>query len=93
MIHRERSFFEMINRIIVVGLCQLGAVSATLSADISWPQSGWVQSDPASEGMDAEAIDQLDAEIRAGVHGNIDSMMIVRFGRVVFQAEYERDYY
>lgn len=92
MIHRERSAFEVIKRIIVVGLCQLGAVSAPLSADISWPQSGWVQSDPASEGMDAEAIGQLDAEIRAGVHGNIDSMMIVRFGRVVFQAEYERDY-
>ena len=92
MIHRERSAFEVIKRIIVVGLCQLGAVSAPLSADISWPQSEWVQSDPASEGMDAEAIDQLDAEIRAGVYGNIDSMMIVRFGRVVFQAEYERDY-
>jgi len=64
--------------------------SVTLAG--SWPGETWEVSTPEAEGLDAKAIEQLDAEIRAKQHGYIDSMIIIRNGRVVFEAYYERDY-
>jgi CubicO group peptidase (beta-lactamase class C family) len=60
--------------------------------ELSWPGDTWEVSSPEAEGLDAGAIGQLDAEIRSGKHGFIDSMLIVRSGRIVFEANYEHDY-
>ena len=61
-------------------------------AESVWPGAQWSQADPASLGLDKEAIGTLSAEIEAGQHGNIDSMMIIRHGQVVFDQQYEWDY-
>jgi len=61
-------------------------------AESVWPGAQWAQADPASVGLDQEAIETLSAEIEAGRHGNIDSMMIIRHGQVVFDQQYEWDY-
>ena len=58
----------------------------------SWPGETWESSTPEAEGLDAKAIEQLDAEIRAYKHGYIDSMIIIRHGKVVFEAYYPHDY-
>ena len=58
----------------------------------SWPGDSWEVSSPEAEGVDPAAITQLDAEIRSGKHGYIDSMLIVRHGRIVFESYYEHDY-
>lgn len=58
----------------------------------SWPGDRWETSTPEAEGLDAKAIEQLDTEIRAHKHGYIDSMIIIRNGRVVFEAYYLHDY-
>ena len=60
--------------------------------DMSWPGERWQTSTPAKEGLDAKAIQKLDEEFRAGEHGYVDSMLIVRKGRLVFEAYYENDY-
>lgn len=65
---------------------------ATQQGEPSWPGDSWVVSSPEAEGMNTAAIEQLDAEISSGKHGYIDSMLIVRHGRVVFEAYYEHDY-
>jgi len=62
------------------------------STTIAWPAESWETSTPAKEGLDAIAIAQLDEEIRAGKHGYVDSMLIVRNGRLAFEAYYDNDY-
>jgi CubicO group peptidase (beta-lactamase class C family) len=52
----------------------------------------WVLSTPGAEGLDATAIEKLDQEFRDGKHGYIDSMLIVRNGRLLFETYYEHDY-
>ena len=61
-------------------------------ADPVWPEAQWVRADPESQGLDPKALNLLDAEIRAGQHGNIDSMIIIRHGQVVFDQEYRWEY-
>jgi len=58
----------------------------------SWPGEDWQRSTPEQEGLDAQAIERLDKEFRSGKHGYVDSMLIVRNGRLVFEAYYENDY-
>jgi CubicO group peptidase (beta-lactamase class C family) len=57
-----------------------------------WPGEDWQVSTPEQEGLDARAIAQLDEEFRSGKHGYVDSMLIIRNGRMVFEAYYENDY-
>ncbi len=48
--------------------------------------------DPASQGLDPQALKLPAAEIREGQHGNIDSMIIIRHEEVVFDREYRWEY-
>lgn len=70
----------------------MAATGNAIQTEKSWPGKDWLVSSAEAEGLDAAAIRQLDAEIRQGKHGYIDSMLIIRHGRVVFEAEYEHDY-
>lgn len=65
---------------------------AAISPARSWPGETWEESTPAKEGLDERAILQLDEEFRNGKHGYVDSMLIVRNGRIVFEASYVHDY-
>jgi len=65
---------------------------AELTTAFSWPGEDWEISTPEREGLDARAISQLDEEFRSGKHGYVDSMIIIRNGRMVFEAYYENDY-
>ena len=62
------------------------------AADPVWPEAQWARADPASLGLDPQALELLDEEIRGGQHGNIDSMIIIRHGQVVFDQEYRWEY-
>ncbi|MBW1844554.1 MAG: serine hydrolase, partial [Deltaproteobacteria bacterium] len=59
---------------------------------VSWPGKDWEGSTPEQEGLDAQAIAQLDEEFRSEKHGYVDSMLIIRNGRMAFEAYYENDY-
>jgi CubicO group peptidase (beta-lactamase class C family) len=65
---------------------------ADTSTALSWPGENWQGSTPEQEDLDAQAIAQLDEEFRSGKHGYVDSMLIIRNGRMVFEAYYENDY-
>jgi CubicO group peptidase (beta-lactamase class C family) len=61
------------------------------------PQAGladqaWPVSTPASEGVDESALAALDTELAAGAHGNVDGLLVIRRGKVIFDKRYTRDY-
>lgn len=58
---------------------------------VPWPTSGWSVASPGDEGMDASRLDALDDELETK-HGNIDGMLVIRHGRIVYESHYERDY-
>jgi CubicO group peptidase (beta-lactamase class C family) len=70
----------------------LWALHAPPAAADRWPGETWEESTPAQEGLDEQKIRELDSQFRSGKHGYVDSMMIVRNGRIVFEAAYPRDY-
>ena len=57
-----------------------------------WPTKGWSTATPAQEGVDAKVLEAIDAEIRAGRHRFVDSMLVIRRGRIVFERYYRHDY-
>ena len=59
------------------------------SPPVNWPTKGWTSSTPAAEGMDAAALDALDRELAAGKNGYVDSMLVIRHGKVVYEKTYD----
>jgi CubicO group peptidase (beta-lactamase class C family) len=56
--------------------------------------SGWPETTPEKAGLDAAALDAFDRELASGAHGYVDSMLVIRHGRVAYEKEYDhsRDY-
>ena len=54
-----------------------------------WPTAGWRKASPASQGMDGKRLDAMLAEIRGGKLP-IDSVTVIRHGRVVLDASFGR---
>ncbi len=74
-------------------------LAAALVAFAQAPPSGaagseWPASSPEKEGLDRAALDAFDREISSGSHGYVDSMLVIRHGRVVYEKSYDwtRDY-
>jgi CubicO group peptidase (beta-lactamase class C family) len=55
------------------------------------PQS-WPVATPQSVGLDPKVLAELDADIAAGKYGYIDSLLVIRQGRLVFDRSYRQDY-
>ena len=52
----------------------------------------WADSTPSAESIEESALMALDAEITAGAHGDIHSLLLIRNGKIVFERRYSRDY-
>ena len=80
----------------LAGACLALMISAAGAADAQegqlWPTSGWTTATPASQGLDAQRLTQLDRDIGAGIYGHIDRLVVVRGGRLVVDERYTRDY-
>jgi CubicO group peptidase (beta-lactamase class C family) len=55
----------------------------------SWPTKSWPESMPAAEGMDAAVLSAFDRELAAGKNGYVDSMLVIRHGRIVYEKTYD----
>ncbi|HEY2846199.1 MAG TPA: serine hydrolase [Pyrinomonadaceae bacterium] len=71
---------------ILVALCFVGSSTRAQTA------AGWPTAKPASVGLDEKAIAALDADIKSGKYGNVDSLTIIRHGKLVFNVSYPHDY-
>jgi CubicO group peptidase (beta-lactamase class C family) len=72
----------------------MAAAASTLAqpATTLWPTSRWTPASLASQGLLPDPILDFDSKIRAGAFGNIDHLLVVKNGRLVFNERYERDY-
>jgi CubicO group peptidase (beta-lactamase class C family) len=70
----------------------LARASAPAAAETEWPTRGWRISTPAEEAVDPTALDELDRELAGGKHGYVDSMLVIRNGRVVYEKFHRNDY-
>jgi CubicO group peptidase (beta-lactamase class C family) len=68
------------------------ALDPQAESDTPWPSAAWPVSSPAAQSIDAGVLDKIDAELRAGRFGLVDSMLLIRRGQVVFERDYAQDY-
>jgi len=57
-----------------------------------WPTKAWPSAAPGDVGLDPKPLNALDADIAAGKYGNVDSMLVIRHGRLAFDRSYKHDY-
>ena len=67
------------------------AASSVVAQD-EWPTREWSTATPSEVGLDAEVLDALDADIRSGEYAYVDSMLVIRHGKVAYERYYEHDY-
>jgi len=68
----------------------LSAFILAAAARFPAPQAdGWAESTPEREGLDRAALAAFDAELAAGKHGYVDSMLVIRHGRVAYEKTYD----
>jgi len=73
---------------VLVVLCMFTLVcGASAQSPDSWPRST-----PQAVGLDPEVLAELDADIAAGKYGYIDSLLVIRHGRLVYDRSYRHDY-
>ena len=68
-------------------------VNLALVLSLSAPGSkSWLVSTPQAVGLDPKVLAGLDADIAAGKYGYIDSMLVIRDGKLVYDRSYPHDY-
>jgi len=50
----------------------------------------WPESTPRAEGIDPAPLDAFDRDLAAGKYGYVDSMLVIRHGKVVYEKAYDR---
>jgi len=65
---------------------------AAEDSGLVWPTVAWPTSTPEAEGVDAAALAEVDAALRAGEYGYVDALLVIRHGRLVADYRYEQDY-
>ena len=68
------------------------APPAQSAARQDWPTRAWPSAEPGEVGLDPRPLNALDADIAAGKYGNVDSMLVIRHGRLAFDRSYKHDY-
>lgn len=76
---------------LVAGLSLASAYAANQDAP-PWPTDAWTTASPESVDLNGASFAELDRDIGQGVYGNVDRMLVVRGGRLVVDAKYDRDY-
>jgi CubicO group peptidase (beta-lactamase class C family) len=66
--------------------------STATAADESWPMPGWRTTTPKEVGLDARVLAAFDADISEGKYGYVDSMLVIRHGKIAFERYYGHDY-
>ncbi|MBV9724640.1 MAG: serine hydrolase [Gammaproteobacteria bacterium] len=72
----------------------LGAASPAAHAGgkVPWPTHGWSTASPESVGLDVAVLAALDKDLAAGKYGYIDSLLVIRHGRIGYERHYAHDY-
>lgn len=71
---------------------QVQSSNQTLAPETIWPQENWEIATLDDEGFDADAINELVEDIRAGKYGLVDHFLMIRNGRMVADHHFKHDY-
>lgn len=67
-------------------------VASPVAAQSDWPTRGWPSTTPPEVGLDAKVLAAFDADIGEGKYGYVDSMLVIRHGKVAYERFYGHDY-
>lgn len=67
-------------------------VTSPAVAQSEWPTRGWPSTTPPEVGLDAKVLAAFDADIDEGKYGYVDSMLVIRHGKVAYERYYGHDY-
>ena len=70
----------------------VGVIGTAAQAGSEFPADRWKTATPDSEGIDAGVLSALDQELASGIHGYVDSMLVIRNAQIVYQKTYTQDY-
>ena len=68
----------------------LGLSATTWAA--GFPAPKWPVSDPHALGLDEKVLARFDADIAGGKYGHVDSMLVIRHGKIAYDRTYQHDY-
>lgn len=79
---------------IRLGGCLFLLLSAAqgATAQAPWPTSGWAVSAPEAQGLASAPLDSLHRAIRRGTYGNVDHLLVIRHGYLIYRQDYGNDY-
>jgi CubicO group peptidase (beta-lactamase class C family) len=83
------------NRAVGLGVATaalLVTASPRSAQEAPWPTTGWAESTPAEQGLDAEPLNTLAAAIDSGRYGLVDRLVVVRNGYVVMNRRWDNAY-
>jgi CubicO group peptidase (beta-lactamase class C family) len=66
--------------------------AVTVGAQRQPSSHGWPTATPASVGLDVKILAAFDTDIAAGKYGYVDSMLVIRHGKAVYDQSYPHDY-
>lgn len=69
-----------------------GLLVHSAAAQSQWPTKAWPSSTPRAVGLDPNVLARLDADIAAGQFGYVDSMLIIRHGKIAYERTYKHNY-
>lgn len=81
---RHRAFCVVLASSLVVP-------SVTAQQD-PWPTTTWPSATPRAVGLDPKVLAAVDADIAIGKYGYVDSMLVIRHGKVAYERTYKHDY-
>ena len=87
-----RNHPEVIVRLALVVLVGMLRLTAGFAPAEGQAAGAWPVTTPQAVGLDAKALDSFDADIKSGKYGNVDSLLIMRHGKVAFDRTYSHDY-
>jgi CubicO group peptidase (beta-lactamase class C family) len=70
-----------------------GLLVHSLAAQDTWPTKSWPAAPPHAVGLDAAKLAAFDAEIAGGKFGYLDSMLVIRHGKIAYERTYSHDYH
>ena len=82
----------LIGGVLTVALGTLAPPIAPATAQVAWPDQAWPQAAPGALGAAATTFSTLDGELRDGVYGYVDRVLVIHRGQAVANWTYTRDY-
>lgn len=80
------------NRYLSLLILSIIIATSPVLAQSAWPTKGWTLTTPFEVNLDPKVLSTLDADIAQGKYGYVDSMLVIRSGKIAFERYYSRDY-